>query len=121
MKDKKIAVAGVSLNPEKYGHKIFIDLLAAGYNVYPIGKSGGILGGISVLKTLFDLEEKPDLVIVVTPPQESEKIVKDCIELGIKNIHFQPGAQSQKALEEAQKAGIAAVSGACFMVEKKIW
>lgn len=121
MKNKKIAVAGVSENPEKFGYKIFVDLLEAGYSVFAVGVRGGTVNGKPVYKTLSDLPEKPDLVITVVPPVGTDKIVDDCIKLGIKEVWMQPGSQSFEAKTKAEEAGIKVTYRGCFMVQEGVW
>lgn len=119
-KDKKIAVLGASQDHSKYGHKIFKDLDLNGYTVWPINPKGGLLLGKMVYKSLSELPSKPDLVITVVAPSETEKAVEECNNLGIKHIWMQPGSESQKAIEKAKKYGIE-ITSACFMVKNKIW
>lgn len=121
MKGKKIAVVGVNDNPEKFGYRIFFDLLDAGYNVFPIGVRGGEVKGQKIFKTLEELPEKPDLVITVVPPVGTDKIVDDCIKLGIKEIWMQPGSQSFEGIEKAEAAGIKVTQRGCFMVQEGVW
>ena len=119
-KQDRIAVIGVSADPEKYGHKIFRDMLAAGYSVVGVNPRGGSILDRGVYRNLDEIEPRPDLVITVVPPAVTEKIVDDCGRLGIKNLWFQPGSGSDTAERKARGYGIRTVS-ACFMVRKGIW
>ncbi|MCL1972557.1 MAG: CoA-binding protein [Endomicrobia bacterium] len=123
MKDKIIAVAGVNDNPEKFGHRIFFGLCEAGYNVFPVGVRGGEVKGVKIFKTLAELsqKQKPDLVITVVPPAGTDKIVDDCINLGIKEIWMQPGSQSPEGIKKAEAAGIKVTQRGCFMVFEGVW
>jgi predicted CoA-binding protein len=119
--ENNIAVVGVSLNKEKYGYKIFKDLKKNGYKVYGVNpRIDKFEDGTKIYKKLSEIPVKIDIVITVVPPQSSEKIVDECIELGIKNIWFQPGSESKTAIEKSQKNGIKTTT-ACFMVHNKIW
>lgn len=115
-----IAVVGVSGDADKYGHRIFRDLLNAGYPVKGINPKGGFVLGHNLYKSLEELEPKPDLVITVVPPDITEKVVEQCNKLGIKNLWMQPGSDSAKALEKAKNYGLNAVT-ACFMVKEGVW
>lgn len=119
---KKIAVVGVSDNPEKFGYKIFMDLRDAGYDVEAVGVRGGEVNGRTVYKTLKDLPEKPEIIITVVPPVGTDKIVDDAIVLGgVEEIWMQPGSQSEEAAEKARAAGIKVTDRGCFMVVHGIW
>jgi len=117
---KLIAVVGVSDDASKYGHKIFRDLLNAGYPVKGVNPKGGFVLGSHVYKSLSDLEQLPDLVITVVHPQVTERVIEECNKLGVKTVWMQPGSESQAAVEKAAEYGIKTVV-ACFMVVKGVW
>ena len=117
---KLIAVAGVSGDASKYGHKIFRDLLKAGYPVSGVNPKGGFVLGNRLYSSLEEIEKKPDLVITVVPPETAAGIVEQCNKLGIKTVWFQPGSESPEALAKAELYGIKAIT-ACFMVQKGVW
>ena len=120
-KDKKIAVAGVNDNPEKFGYKIFTGLLAAGYDVYAVGVRGGLINSSVIYKSLSDLPQKPDIVITVVPPVGTEKITDDCVLLRVGEIWMQPGSYSQQAAEKARANGIKVTDRGCFMRSENLW
>jgi len=121
LKQKIIAIAGVSHRPEKYGYKIFRDMLSAGYNVKGISVRGGEILGQQIYKSIRDLNVVPDMVITVVPSQVTEKVVEECKELGVKEIWMQPGSESPAAIEKAKEYGITVTSNACIMIKKGMW
>lgn len=120
-KDKKIAVIGVSDNEDKYGFKIFRDLLAAGYDVSGVHPKTEEVLGRKIYRKLKDIKDIPDIVITVIPPQSTEKVVDECNDLGVKMVWMQPGSESDKAVKKAKEHGIEVRHSACFMVENGIW
>ena len=118
-KTNVIAVVGVSSNPEKYGHKIFFDMLSAGYKTYPIHRDGGEVEGHVRYRDLQSLPERPDVVDCVVPPRVTEQIVKDCKELGIDKVWMQPGTQSETAIEFCRENGIKVLHDMCIMVARR--
>ncbi|MBN1823008.1 MAG: CoA-binding protein [Endomicrobiales bacterium] len=121
MKEKNIAIVGVSHRPEKFGFKIFRDMMEAGYNVRGVSVRGGEVLGKKISKSLKELEIVPDVVITVVPSQVTEKVVDECRELGIKEIWMQPGSESQVAIDKAKKYGMNVIANACIMIEKDMW
>jgi predicted CoA-binding protein len=117
---KLIVVVGVSEDASKYGHKIFRDLLKAGYPVKGVNPKGGFVLGQNIYKSVTELEQRPDLVITVVPPPITEAVVEECNKLGVKNIWMQPGSDSDKAVAKAKEYGIKTTQ-ACFMVLKGVW
>ncbi|RLJ08786.1 MAG: CoA-binding protein [Candidatus Aenigmatarchaeota archaeon] len=116
-KKNKIAIVGVSANPEKWGYKIFIKLKSLGFSVYPINPKHKSIEGNPCYPSLKDLPEKPDVVITVVPPKVTEQIVKQCAELGIKRVWMQPGSESKKATGFCKKHNIQVIYNACFVVD----
>lgn len=115
-----IAVAGVSADASKYGHKIFRDLLKSGFEVKGVNPKGGFVLGNNICKSLAEIEKKPDVVIMVVPPEAAVQVLEDCNKLGIKEVWLQPGSESEAALAKAKAYGIKA-EAACFMVASGIW
>ncbi|HAN05409.1 MAG TPA: CoA-binding protein [Elusimicrobia bacterium] len=117
---EQIAVVGVSGDASKYGHKIFRDLLNAGYPVAGVNPKGGFVLGQQLYKSLSEIEKKPDLVITVVHPAATELAVEECNRLGVKHIWMQPGSESEAAVGRAKEYGIKTTL-ACFMVVKGVW
>ncbi len=120
-KNTPIAVVGVSNNPEKYGHRVFKDLLHAGYTVTGINPKGGTVEGETLVTSLKELIPKPELALIVVPPEIALEVIKECHTLGIKNVWMQPGAQSKEAKKFADENKIELTANACFMVHKHLW
>jgi len=118
---KDIAVIGVSNRQEKFGFKIFRDLLKAGFKVKGISPRKEEVLGNKIYRDLSELESVPDLVITVVPSSVTEQVVDLSIKLGVKEIWMQPGSESAQAINKAEAAGIKVTSSACFMVEMGIW
>ena len=121
IRKQKIAIVGISRNPEKYGYKIFRDMLQDGLQVMGVNPHEDEVLGAKIYKSLKDLPEVPDLVITVVPPSVTEKIVDECKDLGVKAVWMQPGSESDAAVEKAKKDGINVIYNACFMVQHGIW
>ena len=115
----KWAVVGFSENPLKYGNIIFLDLQRAGYQVYPVNKRGGLIGGEKVYRSLADIPDLIDVVDVVVPPTQACEIVLECVKIGIGKIWLQPGAESLRAIGLCEDNGIQVIYNACAMMEKR--
>ncbi len=115
-RENTFAVVGVSRNPEKYGHRVFMYLKNAGYKVYPVNPNiDNIDDSIRCYSSLKELPVRPDVVITVVPPEVTEAIVNEAAELGIDRIWMQPGSESEKAAEYCRDKNIRFVQGTCIM------
>ena len=95
-KIKTIAVVGASNNPSKFGNKIVKDLLRRGFEVFPINPREEEIEGLKSYSSIKDLPVVPDLVDLVVRSAVGIGVIKEAINLGVKNIWVQPGAESEE-------------------------
>lgn len=118
-KSNVFAVVGASRDTGKYGHKVYRDLRAAGYKVYPVNPNADEILGDKCYPSLKSLPEKPQVADLVVPPKVTNQIVKVCKKLGIKKVWMQPGSESETALNFCKENNIQVVHGVCVMVERR--
>ena len=117
LEQKRFAVAGVSRNPEKYGHIVYQKLKAAGYQVYAINPNTDSIGGDPCYPSLDNVPSAIDCVVTVTPAEITEKTVQDAGHLRIPFLWMQPGSESTSAYNLARALSMQVVSGGpCIMV-----
>lgn len=115
------AVVGASQDRSKFGNRVFLDLRAAGYKVYPVNPRGGELEGARVYASLAELPQVPDVIDLVVPPAVTEEVVEEAHKLGLTRVWMQPGAESEAAIAYCQQHDIQVVHDACAMVWKRRW
>jgi len=118
-KQNVFAVIGVSKNPTKYGHQVYIDLKEAGYLVYAVNPNIDEVLGDRCYHSLSELPEMPDVVDTVVPPSVTEGVVEECKELGIARVWMQPGSESENALNFCVENDIKVVHDMCVMVKRR--
>lgn len=121
MPDKKsiYAVIGASSDTAKYGHRVYKDLLAGGFKVYPVNPNLKSLLGNEVYSTFSDIPEHIDTAVFVVPPAVTIKILPEVKSLGIENVWFQPGSESPDAIAFCEANSINCIHDACIMIERK--
>lgn len=117
--DKKttFAVVGASSRPEKYGYQVFKLLLQAGYKVYPVNPRGGLLLDQIVYQSLTQIPDSIELVIMVVPWQIGIKVLEEISRLGITQVWFQPGSESEELLDYCRTHHLNYQANACIMLE----
>lgn len=115
---KVFAVVGSFRNEQKVAYQIFRDLKSRGYEVYPVNPKTPEVDGEKCYSALSDLPKKPDVVDIVTPPEVSLEIVKQCKQLGIDYVWLQPGAEDQKVIDYCKENGIKCVYQTCIMLNR---
>ena len=114
---KRFAVVGASRDRAKYGNKVLRAYLQNNLEVVPINPNSREVEGRRSFPDLKSLPDSVDGVSIVTPPDVTEQIVEQAVELGINNIWIQPGAESEQAVEHAEQSGVNVIAGGpCALV-----
>ncbi len=114
---KKWAVVGASPKKEKYGYKVFKTLVGRGFTVYPVHVAAKEIDGFKVYPNINSLPEIPEAVVLIIPPEKTLSVLNDMVKLNIHNVWFQPGSESEEAIEFCKKNDINFVSKACLMMD----
>lgn len=118
-KIKKIGLVGATTNKSKFGYKILKDLVAKGYEVYPITPNYDEIEGIKTYKSVKNLPEV-DILNFVVPPKIGLNVTKEAYENGFKKFWYQPGAESEEIkeyLESIKDPEVEYLFYKCIMVE----
>lgn len=111
------AVIWASNNTDKYGHKVFKDLIEKWFNVVAINPNEEKILWRSVYPTLSKYKWKIDVAIFVLSPKFSLPVLEEIKVLWIKKVWFQPGAESDKAIKFCKKNDIEYIINACIMIQ----
>ncbi|MEW6511723.1 MAG: CoA-binding protein [Bacteroidota bacterium] len=113
----RIAVAGVSRDPNHYANAIFRRLRDTGHDVVPVNPHAAELEGVPCYPDLMNIPGEVDSLMVATPPDAAFSLVRQCGQRGIKQVWFHrsigAGSVSQDAVEEAKAKGITCLVGGC--------
>lgn len=83
---RSIAVVGVSLDPDKVGHQIFVNLLGYPEPVYPVNPKHRRILGKDCYPTILAIPHPVDLVVVVTPASTVEAVTDECVDKKVKAV-----------------------------------
>ena len=114
---KTIAVVGLSDDPSRISNKIGRYLHEHGYAITPINPQCAEVFGIASRKSLTELAEAPDLVLVFRRPGFCGEIAKQAVALGAKGLWLQSGITNAEAKQICAAAGIPFVEDRCIYVE----
>ncbi len=110
-KPKRIALIGVSNNPNSVGGITLRNLVGGGYNgvVYPVNPKREAVFGIPCYPDVKSLPKIPDLAVIMTAAHTVPQLVRECGEAGIHGIiimsaGFKEAGTEGRALEEQVKA-----------------
>ena len=113
---KNIAVVGVSRKKTKFGNAIYRELKQKGYNVFAVNPNMSEFEGDICYSDLLSIPEKVYAVVINVPPVQTEKVVMEANEAGIRKVWLQQGSQSDEAINYCEENGIDLVSNECILM-----
>lgn len=114
------AVVGVSIDPEKYGNKVYFKLKNAGYNVFAINPNIDQINGDPCYSSLSALPLVPDAVSIVVPPNVTEIVIEECAKLGIQRVWMQPGSENIKAVQKCHDNDMNLIHNQCVLIQARV-
>jgi predicted CoA-binding protein len=118
---RRIAVAGVSRTRQDAANLIYRKLKGAGYEVFAVNPQAERFEGDLCYPDLRSIPGGVDGVVIVTRPQVTEEIVRQCAALGITRVWMHQFMRAQTSVSAAAVAlcrehGISVIDGACPMM-----
>jgi uncharacterized protein len=116
--NRRVAVTGVSRTPQTHGaNNVYRRLRERGYQVFAVNPNTGQVEGDRCYPDLASIPGGVDAVLIGTRPEIAEDTVRECAELGIKQVwmHRGPGAGSVSAAATSygRAHGITVIDGGC--------
>lgn len=113
---KKIAIAGVSRDPKKFGRVLYYTLKDKGYEVYPINPNADSIDGSPCYHHISDLPDDVKNLLITTAQKDTDAILKAAIQRGFKNIWIQNGCETAESVQIAADNHVNLVSGCCILM-----
>jgi predicted CoA-binding protein len=116
LSQRTLAVVGVSRSGKKFGNIATRELRKKGYRVIPVHPEAREIDGEPCYSSLREMPEPVGGVLIVVPPSETEKVVREASAAGIRRVWVQQGAQSKEAIAYCDSAGMSVVAGECVLM-----
>lgn len=117
---KRIAVAGVSRTSSNAANLIYRTLRSKGYQVFAVNPNAANVEGDTSYPNLKSIPDKPEGAVIITKPEVTDEIVRECAEINIKNVWMHNGmggtSISENAVIFCREHGISVISGGCPMM-----
>ncbi|HEX9848361.1 MAG TPA: CoA-binding protein [Acidimicrobiia bacterium] len=115
---KRIAVTGVSRNPQSHGSNVVYQRLRdRGYQVFAVNPNADEVEGDPCYQDLKSVPGGVDAVVIGTRPEIAEDTMRECADLGIQQVwmhrSFGGGSVSDTATEYGRAQGITVIDGGC--------
>jgi len=112
-----IAVVGLSPRPERPSHRIARALQSRGYRIIPVRPLVAEVLGERAYPRLADVDRPFDLVNVFRAAGEMDRIVDECLRLGVQRLWVQLGISNPAAAARAVAGGIQVVMDRCIWTD----
>lgn len=114
---RRIALVGVSRNPKDFSRMLFREMCDRGYDMVPVNPAVSEVESRRCFGRLQEIDPPAEGALVMTAPQDTERVVRDCVEAGVRRVWMHrgggQGAVSNEAADFCHKNGIHLVEGYC--------
>ncbi len=116
-KAKRIAVVGLSGNPEKTSYMVSKAMQDAGYEIIPVNPTVDEVLGVKAVPTLKDIEGHVDIVNVFRRSEHLPAVAKEFAEIDADVFWAQLGLSNEEAYQFLKEKGYIVVMDRCIKVE----
>ncbi|HYZ13670.1 MAG TPA: CoA-binding protein [Actinomycetota bacterium] len=115
---QRIAVTGVSRDPKGHGANVVYQRLRdRGYQVFAVNPNADEVEGDPCYHDLKTIEGGVDAVVIGTRPEVAVETMRECTELGIRQVwmhrSFGRGSVSDEATSYGRERGVTVIDGGC--------
>jgi predicted CoA-binding protein len=114
---KRIAMVGISRNPQDFSAKLFEEFCRHGYDMVPVNPAALEIHARPCFACLQDVQPPIHAALMMTAPAVTETVVHDCAEAGINIVWMYraagKGAVSDQAIRLCREHGIQVIPGEC--------
>ena len=116
--NKRIAVTGVSRKPKDHGsNMVFKRLRDRGYDVFAVNPNADEVEGAPSYHDVKSIPGGVDAVVIAAGPDKAEATMRECAELGVKQVwmhrSYGLGSVSDTATAFGRLQGITVIDGGC--------
>ncbi len=102
-----VAVVGASNDVGKIGNAVFGNLLRMGFEgpIYAINPDARHVGGVPAYRSVLDVPDTLDLVVIAVPAVSVLDVVDECAQRGVRGIVVISGGFGERGSEDEREAG----------------
>lgn len=116
-KAKKIAVVGLSANPERTSHMIAKAMQEAGYEIIPVNPAVDEVLGVKAVASLKEIKDHVDIVNVFRRSEYLPEIAKEFAEIDADVFWAQLGVVNEEAYHYLKERNYTVIMDRCIKVE----
>ncbi|MGA5688953.1 CoA-binding protein [Cytobacillus pseudoceanisediminis] len=116
-KSKRIAVVGLSGNPERTSYMVSEAMQKAGYEIIPVNPAVNEVLGVKAVASLKEIEGHVDIVNVFRRSEFLPEIAREFAEIDADIFWAQLGVANQEAYDFLKEKGRTVIMDRCIKVE----
>lgn len=120
LSQKRFAMVGLSRHPQDFTRDVMREFIRRDYEVVPVHPKTKVLAGRTCFERVQDIRPPVTAALLVTPPEATEQVVRDCLAAGITQVWMHrgggAGAVSGEAVAFCRQHGISVIAGECPMM-----
>ncbi|MFD0824082.1 CoA-binding protein [Neobacillus sp. M.A.Huq-85] len=116
-KAKRIAVVGLSNNPDRTSYMVSEAMQKAGYEIIPVNPTIDEALGIKAVASLKDIEGHVDIVNVFRRSEQLLEVAKEFDEIDSDIFWSQQGCMNEEAYQFLKDKGYTVIMDRCIKVE----
>lgn len=114
---RRIAMVGLSSDPDRPSHEVATALQRAGYEIVPVNPHEDEVLGVTAYPSLADVPGEVDVVDVFRGKEVLPDVARAAVDVGAPALWNQLGLWSEEARAIAEEAGLDYVEDRCMKVE----
>jgi len=116
LEPKKLAIAGVSRNPKKFGHQVYGELKKKGFEVYPVNPQTSEMAGEKCYRSVSELPAGVDRLLILTPKNETDAILREAVKKGITRVWVQQMSETKDTVKIAKENHVDLIFKKCIFM-----
>ncbi|MBL4950686.1 CoA-binding protein [Neobacillus sp. YIM B02564] len=116
-KAKRIAVVGLSNNPERTSYQVSAAMQKAGYEIIPVNPTIDEALGVKAVASLKDIEGHVDIVNVFRRSEQLLDVAKEFVNIDADVFWAQQGLVNEQAYQFLKEKGYTVIMDRCIKVE----
>ncbi len=113
----RLAILGVSRNPNSYSQSVLHTLLKLEYQALPVNPQAAGMEGTTCFPSVLDIKPAPAAAILLVPDDQLAEATRDCLRAGVRHLWFRhqetPGSETARAAAAARVNDANVITGEC--------
>ena len=116
LSSRKVAIAGVSRDPKKFGHQVFKQMQEKGFEVYPINPGTDYIDSTPCFRSVAALPVNVHSLVILTAKKHTRDVVAEAIAKGIDSIWIQQMSDTPEAIELTRSHPVNLITKECILM-----